>query len=294
MRQNWHLGTALFLGVLANGLPLAASQNISVNTRGEPLERCDQLDVTYDSQPAARGEQNLLVPLADAPALTVSPPENGGVHVVGWDRAEYAITACKAAPTAAAVEGIDVSVSRGVVTANGPSSGPWVVYLIVKAPTRADLTLKTTNGPISVAGVSGSVHARTTNGPIGLKDSGGRIDVRAQNGPVSFAGRGGEVSLTAVNGPINVRLDGDRWQDGSLAARAENGPVHVRVAENYRSGVRVESSGHSPWACKGEACRAGRNDWDDRGRSVELGTGPTVVRISTVNGPVAISSPSDK
>jgi len=294
MRQNWHLGAALFFGLLANGLPAAASQNISVNTRNEPLERCDQLDVSYDSQPAARGEQQLSVPLADAPALTVSPTENGGVHVVGWDRAEYAITACKAAPTAAAVDGIDVAVSRGVVTANGPSSGRWVVYLIIKAPTRADLTLKTTNGPISLAGVSGSVHARTTNGPIGLKDSGGRIDARAQNGPVSFSGRGGEVSLTAVNGPINVRLDGDRWQDGSLAARAENGPVHVRVAENYQSGVRVESSGHSPWSCKGEACRAGRKDWDDRGRSVELGTGPTVVRISTQNGPVAISSPSDK
>jgi hypothetical protein len=294
MGSNWRPGIALFIGVLACGLPAAAGQNISVNTRGEPLERCDQLDISFDSRPASRGEQQLAVRLSEAPALTVSPPENGGVHVVGWDRAEYAITACKAAPAAAAVDEINVSVSRGVVTASGPSGGRWVVYLIVKAPMRADLTLKTTNGPISVAGVSGSVQAHTTNGPIGLKDSGGRIDARAQNGPVSFAGHGGEVSLTAVNGPINVQLDGDRWQDGSLSARAENGPVHVRVAENYLSGVRVESSGHSPWSCKGEACRAGRKDWDDRGRSVELGTGPTVVRISTVNGPVAISSPSDK
>jgi hypothetical protein len=291
MRQNWRLGTALCLGVLASGLPAAASQNISVNTRGEPLERCDQLDITYDSQPAARGEQQLSVTLADAPALTVSPPENGGVHVIGWDRAEYAITACKAAQTAAAVDRVDVSVRRGVVSASGPSGGRWVVYLIVKAPARADLSLETTNGPISVAGMSGAVHARTTNGPIGLKDSGGRIDARAQNGPVSFAGRGGEVSLTAVNGPINVELDGDRWHDGSLVARAENGPVHVRIADNYRSGVRVESSGHSPWSCKGGACSAGRKEWDGGSRWVELGTGPTTVRISTGNGPVAITSP---
>lgn len=291
MRQNWRLGTALCLGVLASGLPAAASQNISVNTRGEPLERCDQLDITYDSQPAARGEQQLSVTLADAPALTVSPPENGGVHVIGWDRAEYAITACKAAQTAAAVDRVDVSVRRGVVSASGPSGGRWVVYLIVKAPARADLSLETTNGPISVAGMSGAVHARTTNGPIGLKDSGGRIDARAQNGPVSFAGRGGEVSLTAVNGPINVELDGDRWHDGSLVARAENGPVHVRIADNYRSGVRVESSEHSPWSCKGGACSAGRKEWDGGSRWVELGTGPTTVRISTGNGPVAITSP---
>ena len=86
MRLNWRLGAAIFIGVLGS-LPVAASQNISVNTRGEPLERCDQLDVRYESQPAARGEQSFSVPLADAPALTVSPPENGGVHVVGWDRA---------------------------------------------------------------------------------------------------------------------------------------------------------------------------------------------------------------
>ena len=294
MRLNWHLGAALFSGVLASGLPAVASQNISVNTRDEPLERCDQLEISYDSRPAARGEQQLSVPLAEAAALTVSPPENGGVHVVGWDRAEYAITACKAATSASAVESIDVSVRNGVVAAKGPSGGRWLVYLIVKAPIRADLRLETTNGPINVTGIAGAVHARTTNGPIGLKDSGGRIDARAQNGPVSFSGHGGEVSLVAVNGPINVRLDGDRWQGGSLAAEAQNGPVHVRVADNYQSGVRVQSSGHSPWSCKGEACRAGRKDWDDRGRSVELGTGPTVVRISTLNGPVAISSPSSR
>jgi hypothetical protein len=294
MRQNWGLGIGVVAGVLAIGPARASAQNVNVNTGDETLERCDQIEVTYDSGPAVRAEQRLSVAVADAPALTVSPPENGGVHVVGWDRAEYAITVCKAGQTAAAVQRVDVSVRGGVVSTTGPSSGRWVVYLIVKAPTHADLTLETANGPISVTGVSGSIRARTTNGPIGLKESGGRIDARAQNGPVSFSGRGGEVSLTAVNGPINIRLDGDRWQDGSLAARADNGPVDLRVAETYQSGVRVESSGHSPWSCKGEACRAGRKDWDDRGRSVELGTGPTVVRISSANGPVSISSPSDK
>jgi hypothetical protein len=294
MRLNPYLGAALFTGVLAGGPAAGASQNISVNTRDEPLERCDQLEVSFDSRPAVRGDQQLSVPLAEAPALTVSPPANGGVYVVGWDRAEYAIAACKAAATASAVDGIDVSVRNGVVSASGPSGSRWVVYLIVKAPVRASLTLETTNGPIDVTGIAGTVHARTTNGPIGLKDSAGRIDARAQNGPVSFSGRGGEVSLVAVNGPINVRLDGDRWQTGSLAAEAQNGPIHVKVADNYQSGVRVESSGHSPWSCKGQGCGAGRKDWDDDGRSVELGSGPTVVRISTRNGPVAISSGSER
>ena len=59
MRSNWRLRAAVFIGVLASGLT-GAAQNISVNTRGEPLERCDQLDISYDSQPAARGEQQAL------------------------------------------------------------------------------------------------------------------------------------------------------------------------------------------------------------------------------------------
>ena len=181
---------------------------------------------------------------------------------------------------------INVSVSRGVVTASGPSSGRWVVLPDRQgADARGPHLEDDQRAHQRRRRLRFRVNARTTNGPIGLKDSGGRIDARAQNGPVSFAGRGGEVSLTR-EWTDQRPLDGDRWQDGSLAARPKTVPCTSRGGE-LPVGRAVESSGHSPWSCKGEACRAGRKDWDDRGRSVELGTGPTVVRISTVNGPVA-------
>ena len=42
---------------------------------------------------------------------------------------------------------------------------------------------------------------------------------------------------------------------------------------------------------KPEVCRSGNGnrDWDDRTRSLRIGTDPVVIRLSTVNGPVTVS-----
>jgi len=287
MRWSVTLGIGV-LGLLVGGS--ASAQNVHVKSWDEPVERCDQLDITYDDEPAARSETQLTASLADAPTLTANPLENGGVYVVGSDRADYAITVCKAARRAEPLARIDVRIERGVISTQGPSGERWLVYLLVKAPRRAAVVLETWNGPLMVAGLSGRVQARTTNGPIALRESSGSIDATAQNGPISFSGQAGEVRLTAANGPIDVRLTGDRWQHGSLTARGQNGPVSVRVAEDYQSGVRVESANHSPWSCKGPSCGGGRKNWDDDSRSIELGSGPIAVRVSTVNGPVQIAT----
>ena len=130
--------------------------------------------------------------------------------------------------------------------------------------------------------------ARTTNGPINLANVSGTVTARAQNGPVKFVGSTGAVDLETQNGPIGVRLDGERWTTGSLTAHAQNGPVKVEVPQNFASGVRVESSTHAPWKCRGTACESAKRSWDDGSRWIELGRGPVAVRVATVNGPVAV------
>ena len=104
----------------------------------------------------------------------------------------------------------------------------------------------------------------------------------------------GNLYLRAQNGPISVELTGTQWQGGSLDAHGTNGPLSLRLREGYRSGVRVESRGYSPFSCSAAACAAARKDWDDRNRSVEFGSAPLVVRLSTVNGPVSIGSRRSK
>ena len=108
-------------------------------------------------------------------------------------------------------------------------------------------------------------------GPLGR----GQIELRLQQGA---------LGLTQIRFPL--RLAGSKWADGSLTASAQHGPVALKGPRGFGSGVRVRSSQHSPWACSG--CDGGRRTWDDSSRSVEFGTGPVAVTLSTVNGPVAV------
>ena len=216
---------------------------------------------------------------------------NGGVYVFGEARQDFAISACKAAAPASAggassLEQVRASLSGGTLTATGPGSDGWVVYFIINAPTQADLDLEASNGPIHVAQIAGATTARAQNGPIKLLDVSGRVSARTENGPIAYEGGSGTIELQAQNGPVAVRLAGSKWADGSLRPRAQNGPVKLQVLRGFASGVRVRSSQHSPWKCQG--CDDGRRTWDDSSRSVELGSGPVAVTLSTVNGPVAV------
>jgi hypothetical protein len=278
---------ALLLSLPFVPRPAAADgRNVSVRSDRD-VRTCDDLEVMFDGRPAATAVDRLSAP--GGQKLTVHASRNGGVYVFGGNRPDFAISVCKAvAPGggSGALDQLRAGVSGGTLTATGPGADDWVVYFIVEAPAQASLDVDATNGPIHVAKVTGVLSARAENGPIKLVEVGGRVTARTQNGPIAFEGGTGTVDLKAQNGPVAVRLDGSKWADGSLTASAENGPVKLSVPRGFASGVRVRSSQHSPWKCQG--CEDGRRTWDDASRSVELGSGPVAVTVSTMNGPVAV------
>jgi DUF4097 and DUF4098 domain-containing protein YvlB len=152
------------------------------------------------------------------------------------------------------------------------------------------VTARTTNGPIGFEDCSGVLEAHAVNGPISLEGCTGSGEARAVNGPIDFNGNRGTYRLDTENGPISVELQGDRWEDGNLSARADNGPLNLKLSENYRSGVVVEARGHGPVRCPSSICSAARRsfDDDDEGRRIEFGDSDPVVRLSTRNGPVSV------
>jgi len=287
--MRYPIAAAGLLATLALGLRPAAADDLNVSVRNDhEVRTCDDLEVTFDGRPAVTAVDRLTAP--GAQKLTVHGSRNGGVYVFGEARQDFSISVCKAAAPsgggASALDQVRASLNGGTLTATGPSSDGWVVYFIVNAPTRADIALDVTNGPLRVAHISGTTTARAQNGPIKLLDLGGRVSARTENGPISFEGGSGTIELEAQNGPLAVRLAGSKWADGSLTATAQNGPVKLQVPRGFASGVRVRSSQHSPWKCSG--CDDGRRTWDDSSRSVELGSGPVAVTVSTVNGPVSV------
>jgi hypothetical protein len=293
----------LFLAVVATAAAgHRPSMNVSIDNDRE-VRSCDDIRVSFDERPAEVSENTFTIPGGKALALDL--PANSGIHVVGSDRSDYSVTACKAARRRETLEEVRVSPDGSGIALHGPSSGEWLIHLIVRAPKSAPLDLEASNGPIDVRGMTGRVVVRTTNGPIGISESSGEIQANAQNGPISLedcsgsgearavngpvhiSGRSGTYKLSTQNGPISVNLEGDRW-DGTLDARAVNGPLSLKLEEGYRSGVLLEATGHGPVSCPDSACRSARKTFDDDARRIEFGDSEPVVRLSTRNGPVSV------
>lgn len=289
--------TLLILGALALALTAQArgyrhnnSTTISIDD-GEDITRCDQIRVTFDGERATMHEETL--PAASLRSLRAHASVNGGVRVTGWDRSDWSVVACRA--TAAGYDGGARPYLRGneLGVENDDDDRQSVVYFLVRAPRDATLDLDAHNGELAVQDISGSVTAHTQNGPISLKRIGGKVDAEAQNGPIGYSGSSGTVRLNAQNGPISVKLDGTTFS-GSLDAKTANGPLSLRIPRDYRSGVVVESDGHGPMKCHAEACRDARRTFDDDdNRRIEIGSGPTLVRMSSTNGPISVKEKED-
>jgi hypothetical protein len=283
---------------LAGFVALALGPSPASPSQGRPISLegpdCSQINMMYGDDEVGRAEQRATVPLS-AGRLDVQPESNGGVKIERGAGSAYAITACigagarTRAEAQAAADSVRLVIDGSRVRVTGmPNVRSWSVQLVIAAPANADVIVATHNGPIALEGISGQFDASASNGPIAVEDVRGTVRARTQNGPIHVEGGGGQFDIETQNGPLTVALSGNRW-DGRLDARANNGALNVRVPSTFTSGVEISSSGRSPWSCQAAACRSGNRDWDDRSRSLRIGSDPVIVRISTNNGPVTVN-----
>ena len=256
---------------------------------------CTRVQSTFGTDEVATAVQHASLPMS-ANALDLDPGQNGGIRIQSGSGSAYSITACVAvgsetradAQRLADTARIEISGNRvrvsGLTDVRHSS-----VHLIVEAPSGAQIDARTVNGPISIHDVNGSITARATNGPIGLVNVTGAVRAVAANGPISVSGSGGNFDVETQNGPISVDLKGTQWA-GELHGRAQNGPLSVKVADDFGSGVEISSSRSSPWNCRIAACRSELSEGDRGSRSLRLGGGSVVVKLSTVNGPVTVAN----
>ena len=284
----------------------------NVSTRGdEPAATCNDLRIEFDGRKAVMQSEERTLSKAEAPVLRATGETNGGVQVLGWEKDNYSVMLCKAAAPYDDAEKVlaqvKLAVANGEVQVSGPAhEDDWTAFLLIRAPKAAALDLHVNNGPLGIYSVDGKITARAVNGPITAKNCKGEVRLDARNGPITAEGTSGTVELhtengpitshetsgavdiRTQNGPIDVELSGQSWSGSGLQAHAENGPLTIRVPHGYQSGVVIESNGHSPFHCGASVCSEGRKTWDDDKKRVEFGNGPTLVRASTVNGPISI------
>jgi hypothetical protein len=259
-----------------------------------PLASCSDLNIQFENRHAVIQSEDRTISKSDAATLRIQAESNGGLQVEGWEKNDYSVILCKAADPAdnaqEVLSKIHLTFQNGELSVAGPASHErWSAHLLVKAPRGASLDLQAGNGPLGLFRVDGNAKVRVQNGPVTVNGCNGDIDLRANNGPVTLEDDSGKLHVDAQNGPVTVTLNGKVWNGSGIEAHANNGPLTLRIPEGYQSGVLVESDGNSPFRCHANACSEGRKTWDDERKSIQFGSGPTMIHLSTVNGPISVN-----
>jgi putative adhesin len=207
--------------------------------------------------------------------IAVDGRMNGGISIKGWERNEILMRARiqTAGPTEAEAnelaKAIKVETAGSKIFASGPPNRTdhwWSVSYEIFVPLQSNLSLKTNNGGISIADVSGKLEFSALNGGVHLNRVGGNV-------------RGG-----TTNGGLEVELSGDRWEGEALDVNTTNGGVSMSIPENYSAHLETGTvNGHLsidfPVTVQGNITRE---------LAVNLGSGGATVRAMTTNGGVKI------
>jgi hypothetical protein len=290
------VGIVIWSAVALTASPRVMPQHgtrFTVSSSDELANRCSDLHVRLDHREALLQSEQRTISKAEAPTLRVTAESNGGVQVQGWENDAYSVTLCKAAEEGSDAESIlsqiHLSFKNGELGITGPSShSHWSAHLLIRSPKAAVLDVSMNNGPLSLQKVDGQIKIRSENGPVTVRECSGALDLSSQNGPLTLDGNRGRQSVHTHNGPVTLSLSGDAWVGDGLEAQAMNGPITLEIPSGYRSGVMLETEGHSAFECA-SVCSEGRRTWDDDHKRIEFGSGPTLVRVSTINGPVSVN-----
>jgi hypothetical protein len=291
------VGILIWTGVALTAAPRAIPRRHTASLA--PVEEalaasCSDLHVRFDRHETVMQSEERSISPAEAPRLRVRAESNGGLQVQGWDQANYSVILCKATEAGQEAEAtlsqIHLTFQNGELGISGAHSGDrWSTHLLIRAPKAASMDLTVHNGPMTLRRVDGNLKVRAENGPISVTECTGALDLSSHNGPVTLEANSGKQNVRTENGPVTVSLAGEAWTGSGLEAHATNGPVKLEIPSGYKSGVVLESDGNGPFECHASVCSEGRKTWDDDHKRIEFGTGPTLIRVSTVNGPVSVN-----
>lgn len=257
---------ALALSLAVVAIPAAHGQ-----ARSAWLDRCEESGGRNHATVCAEREMTLP---ASRGTLVVNARPNGGITVTGTNRRDIRLVARmqaharREADAQDLLDGIEIE-TDGTIRSTGPRAGEnegWSVSFILEVPRSSDLELTSTNGGISVEGVTGDLELATTNGGLTLEAVAGSVRGRT------------------TNGGVTVDLDGDRWQGEGLDLQTTNGGVRLRVPERYNARLETGTV-HGGLRFDFPVTLQGRVS----GRvSTDLGSGGPLIRIMTTNGGVVL------
>ena len=202
-----------------------------------------------------------------------------------------------------AMEG-DRAVLRAVYTPDPSSPDRRGASARVSVPAGSVLTLRTSNGSVDVAGITGTVVADTSNAGVTSTGPLEALRVRTSNGKVVVQQGGGLLTLETSNGAIEIDAkdavveartsNGKITFGGSLAAgttrmRTSNATIDLTLPPDAAFSVDAQTSNARIVT---DFTVTGGSASDDRLTGAAGGGGGTTIILETSNNPITISAGS--
>ena len=266
-----HPKLSIWLGAILGALcalALAAALSFAQDSRGAFTEEFHQ---TYPLSAGGRVELENI---------------NGPVHITAWERNEVKVDAVKYANRQERLNDAKIEVSsasdyvsihtqyrdRDLTFSDHDHDNPPSVEYTLTVPRSARLDeIKLVNGALDISGVGGEVRASCVNGHLSARDLQGRAELSTVNGRLNADFRqlsNSPVDLSSVNGGLDVTLPSDS------KAEIEASTVHGGISNDF--GLRVRNHQYVGHDLRGE-----------------LAGGGTRIKLSNVNGHIAIHHASD-
>jgi RNA polymerase sigma factor (sigma-70 family) len=90
----------------------------------------------------------------------------------------------------------------------------------LQTPPGAILDLHTSNGPVTISGVTGEIKVQTSNGKIDVKGSKAKLELKTSNGAIRVDGGAEQLNLHTSNGKITIQSG-----KGTVTAHTSNGGI---------------------------------------------------------------------
>jgi DUF4097 and DUF4098 domain-containing protein YvlB len=168
---------------------------------------------------------------------------NGSVEISGWDQNTVDISGTKYGPSERAADDLKVNIDNGPASISIRVIRPTErrnnqgARFVIKVPRGALLDrITTSNGAIRTVDGAGPARLRTSNGPIHITGLRGTLDAQTSNSTIDLVDVDGDALVHTSNGRIHAeRLS------GALEAITSNSGVHADLTSPDR-GIRVETS----------------------------------------------------
>ncbi len=270
----------------------------------------------------SKGQQTITAAHAPASALDVAT-ENGSVAVTADGAAEAvtiiaSITAMgdtqqEADERLAGVEVVAERLADGVLSIRSVFPGGRrpsdSCALDITLPNVHGITVRTSNGGVTLTGLGGDADVHTSNGSVRLHDQGGSarirtsngrievidaagsIDAHSSNGSIEIAGLAASATVETSNGRVTCRAD--RGATGPIQIKTSNGSVSLTIPAAM-GGVIAASTSNGSVNVQGPSTAV---EGSKSRRTIRLsGAGPKST-IETSNGGVSVTieeSPADQ